>query len=58
MTGFSDATYQKMLAILAQCETTITKSVEVYNMNLKEEENYDRLNESIGKWPIFNCCAS
>ena len=46
---FSNATYQKMLAVLAQCETTMMKSVEVYNMNLKEQENYERLNERIGK---------
>ena len=39
-----------MLAVLAQCETTMKKSVEVYNMNLKEQENYERLNEKIGKW--------
>jgi len=38
-----------MLAILAQCETTMTKSVEVYKMNLKEQENYESLNERIGK---------
>jgi len=42
-----------MLAILAQCETTMTKSVEVYNMNLREQENYEGLNEKIGKWLIF-----
>jgi len=45
----SNATYQKMLAVLAQCETTMMKSVEVYNMNLKEQENYERLNERIGE---------
>lgn len=43
----SNATYQKMLAVLAQCETTMKKSVEVYNMNLKEQEHYDSLNERI-----------
>jgi len=46
--GFSNATYQKMLAVLAQCETTMTKSVEVYNMNLREQETYESLNERIG----------
>ena len=55
--GFSDATLQKMLAVLAQCETTMKKSVEVYNMNLKEQENYERLNERIGKCLIFICSA-
>jgi len=50
---FSDATFQKMLAVLAQCETTMMKSVEVYNMNVKEQENYERLNERIGKYLIF-----
>jgi len=52
---FSDATYQKMLAILAQCETTMIKSVEVYNMNLKEQENYEHLNERIGKYVAYFC---
>jgi len=28
------------------------KSVEVYNMNLKEQETYESLNEKIGKWLI------
>jgi len=37
-----------MLAVLAQCETTMTKSVEVYNMNLREQETYESLNERIG----------
>jgi len=41
-----------MLAVLAQCETTMMKSVEVYNMNLKEQETYESLNEKIGKWLI------
>jgi len=50
---FSDATFQKMLAVLAQCETTMMKSVEVHNMNVKEQENYERLNERIGKYLIF-----
>lgn len=50
---FSNATYQKMLAILAQCETTMAKSVEVYNMNLKEQENYESLNERIGNGLVF-----
>lgn len=49
----SNATYQKMLAILAQCETTMKKSVEVYNMNLKEQENYESLNDRIGKLTFF-----
>ena len=53
--GFSNATYQKMLAVLAQCETTMTKSVEVYNMNLREQETYDSLNERIGQCHIFSC---
>jgi len=42
-----------MLAILAQCETTMAKSVEVYNMNLKEQENYESLNERIGNGLVF-----
>ena len=42
-----------MLAVLAQCETTMMKSVEVYNMNLKEQETYESLNEKIGNWLIY-----
>jgi len=29
------------------------KSVEVYNMNLKEQENYESLNDRIGKLTFF-----
>ena len=29
------------------------KSVEVYNMNVKEQENYESLNERIGKLTYF-----
>jgi len=47
-----------MLAVLAQCETTMMKSVEVYNMNLKEQENYERLNERIGEWLIFTSAVN
>lgn len=31
----------------------MAKSVEVYNMNLKEQENYESLNERIGKGLVF-----
>ena len=37
-----------MLAALAQCELTMAKSVQVYNMNMKEQENYAKLNNDIG----------
>ena len=31
------------------------KSIEVHNMNLKEQENYESLNERIGMWHICSC---
>jgi len=41
-------TYQKMLAVLAQCELTMVKSVQVHRMNVREQENYTKLNSEIG----------
>ena len=41
-------TYQKMLAVVAQCELTMVKSVQVHRMNVREQENYTKLNSEIG----------
>ncbi|KAJ8302366.1 hypothetical protein KUTeg_021353 [Tegillarca granosa] len=41
--------YQRMLASLTQCEYTIEKSVKVHQMNLKEQENYDKLSKQIAE---------
>ncbi|CAM4732314.1 unnamed protein product [Leuciscus chuanchicus] len=39
--GFSQ--YQRMLTSLAQCEFSMGKTLLVYNMNLKEMENYEAI---------------
>ena len=46
---FSQATYQRMLSMLAQCEFTMEKSVQVHAMNLSEQESYEKLTKDIGK---------
>ncbi|ESO04836.1 hypothetical protein HELRODRAFT_78299, partial [Helobdella robusta] len=43
----SNVTYQKMLSTLSQCEYAMFKSEQVYNMCLKEQENYKKLNDVI-----------
>lgn len=45
----SDATYQKMLIQLAQCEFAIGKTQTVYEMNELETENYEKIYSEIGK---------
>ncbi|XP_060084376.1 THO complex subunit 7 homolog [Ylistrum balloti] len=39
--------YQRILATLTQSEYTIEKSCKVYQMNLKEQNNYDQLSNQI-----------
>ncbi|XP_023649745.1 THO complex subunit 7 homolog isoform X1 [Paramormyrops kingsleyae] len=39
--GFTQ--YQRMLGTLAQCEFSMGKTVLVYNMNLREMENYEKI---------------
>nr|XP_019928527.2 THO complex subunit 7 homolog [Crassostrea gigas] len=39
--------YERMMASLTQCEYTMEKSLLVYNMNTKEQENYNRLSQDI-----------
>lgn len=46
---FSDATYQKMLMQLAQCEFAIGKTQTVFEMNELETENYEKIYREIGK---------
>ncbi|KAK7503354.1 hypothetical protein BaRGS_00005275 [Batillaria attramentaria] len=43
----SQNTYQRMLSMLAQCEYTMEKSVQVHAMNLREQENYEKLTKDI-----------
>jgi THO complex subunit 7 len=43
----SDATYHKMLSLLAQCELTMLKSLQVHDMNIGEQENYKNLSQQI-----------
>ncbi|XP_067287331.1 THO complex subunit 7 homolog [Pseudorasbora parva] len=45
--GFSQ--YQRMLTSLAQCEFSMGKTLLVYNMNLKEMENYEEIYADIEK---------
>jgi len=37
-----------MLSVLAQCEMTMEKTAEVYDMHAKEQEHYEMLNRQIG----------
>lgn len=41
--------YQRMLTSLAQCEFSMGKTLLVYDMNLKEMENYEEIYADIGK---------
>ncbi len=44
--------YQRMLSTLAQCEFAMTKSSHVHDMNLREQKNYESLQEKIGELKI------
>ena len=46
---YSNATYQRMLAQLAQSELAMEKSLMVHDMNVQEQANYQKLNREIGK---------
>ena len=46
---YSDATYQKMLLQLAQCEFAIRKTQTVFEMNELETENYEKIYNEIGE---------
>ena len=41
-----------MLLVIAQSEYAMDKNLQVFNMNLKEQEKYEILNQKIGK----QCC--
>ncbi|XP_041348687.1 THO complex subunit 7 homolog isoform X1 [Gigantopelta aegis] len=43
----SDMAYHRMMATLAQCEFVMEKSLLVSEMNLKEQENYEKLSRDI-----------
>lgn len=40
--------YQRMLSTLAQCEFSLGKTLMVYDMNLREMENYEKIYTNIG----------
>nr|XP_020448616.1 THO complex subunit 7 homolog [Monopterus albus] len=51
--GFTQ--YQRMLGILAQCEFSMGKTLMVYDMNLREMENYEKIYADIGmKYGCFS----
>lgn len=41
--------YQRMLSNLAQCEFSMGKTLMVYDMNLREMENYETIYNNIGR---------
>lgn len=45
--GYSQ--YQRMLSTLSQCEFSMGKTLLVYDMNLREMENYEKIYKEIGK---------
>lgn len=47
--------YQRMLSNLAQCEFSMGKTLMVYDMNLREMENYETTYNNIGRAPCI--CA-
>ena len=42
-------------SMLAQCEFTMEKSVQVHAMNLHEQDNYQKLTREIGTGILFLC---
>ncbi|KAJ6668228.1 hypothetical protein lerEdw1_015605 [Lerista edwardsae] len=49
--------YQRMLSTLSQCEFSMGKTLLVYDMNLREMENYEKIYKDIGKQPIVFICV-
>lgn len=49
MSAFSYSQYQRMLSTLSQCEFSMGKTLLVYDMNLREMENYEKIYKDIGK---------
>lgn len=46
---YSFTQYQRMLSTLAQCEFSLGKTLMVYDMNLREMENYEKIYTNIGR---------
>lgn len=46
---FRYSQYQRMLSTLSQCEFSMGKTLLVYDMNLREMENYEKIYKDIGK---------
>lgn len=49
VTVFRFTQYQRMMGILAQCEFSMGKTLMVYDMNLREMENYEKIYTNIGR---------
>lgn len=49
MSVFRYSQYQRMLSTLSQCEFSMGKTLLVYDMNLREMENYEKIYKDIGK---------
>uniref|UniRef100_A0AAQ4PIW4 THO complex 7 n=1 Tax=Gasterosteus aculeatus aculeatus TaxID=481459 RepID=A0AAQ4PIW4_GASAC len=47
VTVFRFTQYQRMMGILAQCEFSMGKTLMVYDMNLREMENYEKIYTNI-----------
>ncbi|XP_005092008.1 THO complex subunit 7 homolog [Aplysia californica] len=43
----SQAMYQRMQAMIAQCEYTVEKAMNTYEMNKQEQDNYEKLRQDI-----------
>lgn len=41
--------YQRMIGTLTQCDFSMAKTLQVYDMNLKEMGNYEQIYRDIGK---------
>lgn len=61
LSAFSYSQYQRMLSTLSQCEFSMGKTLLVYDMNLREMENYEKIYKDIGKDEkilfVFFCCC-
>lgn len=49
--------YQRMLSNLAQCEFSMGKTLMVYDMNLREMENYETIYNNIGRTLLYGYCV-
>ena len=46
--------YQRMQAMIGQCEYTLEKGINTFEMNKQEQKNYDKLRKDIGKYKEMN----